>query len=32
MKEKTLARLDAPDIRLKRFRATDALLKLLQAL
>jgi site-specific recombinase XerD len=32
MKEKALARLDAPDIKLKRFRATDALLKFLQAL
>jgi hypothetical protein len=32
MKEKALARLDAPDIKLKRFRATDALLQFLQAL
>ncbi len=32
MKEKALARLDAPDIKLKRFQPTDALLKFLQAL
>jgi site-specific recombinase XerD len=32
MKEKALARLEAPDIKLKRFRANDDLLKFLQAL
>jgi site-specific recombinase XerD len=32
MKEKALARLDAPDTKLKRFRASDALLKFLQSL
>jgi site-specific recombinase XerD len=32
MKEKALARLEAPDIKLKRFRATDDLLKFLQTL
>ena len=32
MKEKALARLEAPDIKLKRFRASDELLKFLQAL
>jgi len=32
MKEKALARLDAPDVKLKRFRATDELLRFLQAL
>jgi hypothetical protein len=31
MKEKALARLEAPDIRLKRFRASDDLMKFLQA-
>jgi hypothetical protein len=32
MKEKTLARLEAPDIKLKRFRASDDLMKFLPAL
>jgi len=32
MKEKALARLEAPDIKLKRFRASDDLLKFLQSL
>lgn len=32
MKEKALARLDAPDVKLKRFRASDELLKFLQTL
>lgn len=32
MKEKALARLEAPDIKLKRFRATDDLMKFLQTL
>jgi integrase len=32
MKEKALARLEAPDIRLKRFRASDSLLRFLQEL
>lgn len=32
MKEKALARLEAPDIKLKRFRAGDELMKFLQAL
>ena len=32
MKEKALARLEAPDIKLKRFRATDDLMKFLQSL
>jgi hypothetical protein len=32
MKEKALARLDAPDIKLKRFRANDDLMKFLQRL
>jgi site-specific recombinase XerD len=32
MKEKALARLEAPDIKLKRFRASDDLMKFLQAL
>ena len=32
MKEKALARLEAPDIRLKRFRAPDSLLRFLQEL
>ncbi|MCY1253441.1 Tyrosine recombinase XerD [compost metagenome] len=32
MKEKALARLEAPDIKLKRFRASDDLLKFLQTL
>ena len=32
MKVKALARLEAPDIKLKRFRANDHLLKFLQAL
>ena len=32
MKEKALAKLEAPDIKLKRFRATDELMKFLQDL
>jgi integrase len=32
MKEKALARLEAPNIKLKRFGASDELLKFLQAL
>ena len=32
MKEKALARLEAPDIKLKRFRADDDLMKFLQSL
>jgi site-specific recombinase XerD len=32
MKEKALARLEEPDVKLKRFRASDDLMKLLQAL
>lgn len=32
MKEKALAKLEAPDIKLKRFRASDELMKFLQAL
>jgi site-specific recombinase XerD len=32
MKEKALARLEAPDIKLKRFRASDDLMKFLQSL
>jgi hypothetical protein len=32
MKEKALARLEAPDTRLRRFRAPDALMQFLQAL
>lgn len=32
MKEKALARLEAPDIKLKRFRAGDELLRFLQTL
>ena len=32
MKEKALARLEAPEIRLKRFRASDSLLRFLQEL
>ena len=32
MKEKALARLEAPDIKLKRFRASDDLMKFLRAL
>jgi hypothetical protein len=32
MKEKALARLEAPDTRLQRFRAPDALMQFLQAL
>ena len=32
MKEKALARLEAPDIRLKRFRPSDSLLRFLREL
>ena len=32
MKEKALSRLEAPDIKLKRFRASDDLMKFLQSL
>ena len=32
MKEKALARLEAPDIKLQRFRASDDLMKFLQSL
>lgn len=32
MKEKALARLEAPDLKLKRFRPSDALMRFLQAL
>ena len=32
MKEKALARLEAPDIKLKRFRAGDELMRFLQTL
>lgn len=32
MKEKVLARLEAPDIKLKRFRVSDDLMKFLQSL
>jgi len=32
MKEKALARLDAPDTKLRRFRASDSLMRFLQTL